>query len=96
MYRPQNEANMPKLRPLVDVREEVINAAMTWQQRKDFGPTVVSEIELHDLVMTHSVREESEFLSIFTSNSASTHLSILSSSLSTLPRSILLIGRLSN
>jgi hypothetical protein len=46
MYRFQDEAEMPPPMPLVDA-EAVRNTAMTWQQKQEFGTTVVSDIQLH-------------------------------------------------
>ena len=44
MFRFQNDLMSSKSTPLDDTVKQPESDAMTWQQQKDFGPAVVSEI----------------------------------------------------
>jgi hypothetical protein len=70
-----SEPTMTTSPSTTNVGEETPATAMTWQQKEDFGPVVVSESELRDPVhLPLAACEELEFISILVSTFTSTRL----------------------
>jgi hypothetical protein len=69
-----SEPNMTTSPSPTNVGEETPATTMTWQQKEDFGPVVVSESELRDPVHLPLAAYELEFISILVSTFASARI----------------------
>jgi hypothetical protein len=69
-----SEPTMTTSPSTTNVGEETPATAMTWQQKEDFGPVVVSESELRDPVHLPLAAYELEFISILVSTFASARI----------------------